>query len=148
MKLTLDADPRFNLVRSYGPGEVRIGEQVVRTNCIVTAHELVTDWSASSAEALQVEDLEPLFALAPDVVLLGTGEVQRFPARVVRAAFMERHIALEPMDLGAACRTFNILVQEERRVAAALFVGSPVAEGDRRKTQGEKASTNQTIIRS
>jgi uncharacterized protein len=122
MKLTLDADSRFNLIRSYGPGEVRIGVQIVRSNCIVTAAELIADWKAVSPEALDASDLEPIFALAPELVLLGTGPVQRFPPIGVRAAFLERRIALEPMDLGAACRTFNVLVQEERRVAAALFV--------------------------
>ncbi|HKZ73087.1 MAG TPA: Mth938-like domain-containing protein [Steroidobacteraceae bacterium] len=122
MKLTLDADPRVNLIRAYGPGEVRVGERVIRTNCIVTASEIVADWSARSPEELQPADLERLFALTPEVVLLGTGDMQRFPPRAVRMAFLERQIALEPMDLGAACRTFNILVQEERRVAAALFV--------------------------
>jgi uncharacterized protein len=122
MKLTLDADSRVNLIRSYGPGEVRVGEQILRGNCIVTATELVPEWKALSADSLVPTDLEVLFALSPEIVLLGTGATQRFPPAAVRAAFLERRIALEPMDLGAACRTFNILVQEERRVAAALFV--------------------------
>jgi uncharacterized protein len=122
MKLSLDADSRLNLVRSYGPGEVRIGEQILRTNCIVTAQRVVADWKASSPESLQVSDLDAILALEPEIVLLGTGATQRFPSAAIRAAFLERRIALETMDLGAACRTFNILVQEERRVAAALFV--------------------------
>lgn len=122
MKLTLDADPRVNLIHGYGPGEIRVGERTLTANCIVTATEIVADWSAVSAEALQGSDLEVIFALRPDIVLLGTGAAQRFPPIGTRAAFLERRIALEPMDLGAACRTFNILVQEERRVAAALFV--------------------------
>jgi uncharacterized protein len=122
MKLTLDADSRVNLIRSYGPGEVRVGQHTFRTHCIVTATEIVADWRAISPEELQPADLEPIFALNPEIVLLGTGAVQRFPPLRVRGAFLDRRIALEPMDLGAACRTFNILVQEERRVAAALFV--------------------------
>jgi uncharacterized protein len=122
MKLTLDADSRVNLIRSYAPGEVRVGQHILRANCIVTATQIVADWPASSPEALQRPELEAIFALGPEIVLLGTGAAQRFPPAEVRGAFLERRIALEPMDLGAACRTFNILVQEERRVAAALFV--------------------------
>ena len=122
MKLTLDADSRVNLIRSYAPGEVRVGQQTLRTNCIVTATEIVADWPARSPEGLQRSDLEAIFALGPEIVLLGTGNSQRFPPIEVRAAFLERRVGLEPMDLGAACRTFNILVQEERRVAAALFL--------------------------
>jgi uncharacterized protein len=122
MKLTLDADSRVNLIHSYGAGEVRVSGRTVRSNCIVTADAVVEDWSAPSPEALRVEHLEPLFALEPEVVLLGTGDAQRFPSKDVRVAFLSRRIALETMDLGAACRTFNILVQEGRRIAAALFV--------------------------
>lgn len=114
MQLTLDADPRVNLIRAYCAGEVRVGERVLRANCIITADAVIENW--------QPADLNPLLALAPDVVLLGVGETQSFPPRALRSAFEERRIALEAMTLGAACRTFNILVQEGRKVAAALLL--------------------------
>ena len=63
-----------------------------------------------------------IFALAPELVLLGTGPTQQFASAQVRAAFAQRRVGIEVMQLGAACRTFNVLVQEERRVAAALFL--------------------------
>jgi Uncharacterized conserved protein len=122
MKFTLDADQGVNLIRSYARGEVRIGERVVQSNCIVSADAVITDWSPLRPADLEIEHLEPIFRLEPQVVLLGTGATQLFPARHIRAAFIERGIGLEAMDLGAACRTFNILVQEGRRVAAALFL--------------------------
>lgn len=121
MKFTLDSRDDINLIRGYGSGEVRIGEQVVRGPCIVTADRLITDWSVRDAATLAPEDLAPILELAPDVVLLGTGPKQLFPADAVRRVFAVRNIGLEVMDLGAACRTYNILVQEERRVAAALL---------------------------
>jgi uncharacterized protein len=114
MQMTLDADSRVNLIRSYAAGEVRIGERVVHESLLVTASTLIEKWDP--------RDLEAVFALKPDVVLLGSGEVQQFPPSSVRAAFAQRRIALEPMTLGAACRTFNILVQEGRNVAAALVL--------------------------
>jgi len=114
MQLTLDADSAVNLIRSYAPGEVRVGERVFNANCIITADALIENWNGA--------DLEAVFTLQPDVVLLGTGEVQQFAPREMRKAFEERRIALESMTLGAACRTFNILVQEGRRVAAALLL--------------------------
>jgi uncharacterized protein len=122
MKFTLDARTDINLIRGYGEGEVRINEVVQRAPCIVTAQQLVRDWRARTIATLAVEDLEQIFALQPDVVLLGTGPRQIFPDRAIRQAFMRRKVGLEVMDLGAACRTYNILVQEERRVAAALFL--------------------------
>ena len=121
MKFTLDSRTDVNLIRGYGAGEVRIGELVHHAPCIVTAQQLVLDWQARDVASLQVGDLQALFALRPEVVLLGTGARQIFPPRAIRQAFAAHQVGLEVMDLGAACRTYNILVQEERRVVAALF---------------------------
>ncbi|MGH8218041.1 MAG: Mth938-like domain-containing protein [Steroidobacteraceae bacterium] len=122
MKFTLDARTDVNLVRGYAPGAVRVGDRVMSRNFILAADALITDWEAPSEGELSAEHLAPVFDLNPELVLLGTGEAQRFPSARVREAFAARGIALEAMDLGAACRTYNILVQEERRVVALLFV--------------------------
>ena len=122
MKFTLDSRTDINLIRAYREGEVQINELVLRAPCIVTAQQLVRDWQARSVSTLALADLEQIFALQPDVVLLGTGPRQIFPERVIRQAFAARKVGLEVMDLGAACRTYNILVQEERQVAAALLL--------------------------
>jgi uncharacterized protein len=122
MKFTLDARSGVNLIRAYSASELRIGERTVVRSCIVTADTLITDWQPAAPDEMTVTELEPLFALTPQIVLAGSveqGVVARFD---VRAACASRGIALEMMDLGAACRTFNILVQEERRVAAVLFL--------------------------
>lgn len=121
MKLTLDADTRVNLIRSYSTHEVRVGEQRFERSCIIAPDSVLADWRPANVDDLEEADLEPLFALKPEVVLLGTGTQQRFAPPAVRIAFAKRRVALEAMDLGAACRTFNILVQEERRVCAALL---------------------------
>jgi uncharacterized protein len=121
VKFTLDARSDINLLRGYGPGEVRIGELVHHAPCIVTAQQLVLDWQVRDVASLVEADLGAVFALKPDVVLLGTGARQIFPQRAIRQAFTAHRMGLEVMDLGAACRTYNILVQEDRRVAAVLF---------------------------
>lgn len=121
MKFTLDSRDDINLIRGYAAGEVHIAELVQRGPCIVTADRLILDWQARDVATLAPADLEPIFALRPDIVLLGTGARQIFPANGIRQAFAARKVGLEVMDLGAACRTYNILAQEERRVAAALF---------------------------
>jgi uncharacterized protein len=122
MKLTLENNPDLNFIRSYSPEELKIGEHSVRSSCIVMADALIANWPPATLDDLQVNHLEPIFELQPELVLLGTGARQRFPPAEVRAAFAAKKIGLEAMDLGAACRTFNILVQEDRRVAAALFL--------------------------
>jgi uncharacterized protein len=121
MKLTLEASSQVNLIRAYSATEVRVGELTLSSSCIITADRVIADWEPRSLEELSTAHLEKLFALQPEVVLLGTGRAQRFAPSAIRAAFAERRVGLEAMDLGAACRTFNVLVQEDRRVAAALF---------------------------
>ena len=122
MKFTLESSSRVNLVRAYSRTELLIGEERVLSSCIVSADRLITDWPPPRYEALDLQHLREIFALQPEVVLLGTGERQRFPPADVRSAFGERGVGLEVMDLGAACRTYNILVQEERHAVAALFL--------------------------
>lgn len=122
MKFTLEGGSRANLVRGYSPQEIRIGDQLLTASCIVSADSLIADWEPRSFAELQSAHMERILALRPEVVLLGTGPTQRFPPAAIRAALTARGVGLEVMDLGAACRTFNILVQEERRVAAGLFL--------------------------
>lgn len=122
MRFTLDARSDVNLIRGYGAGVLRIGERTVQDSCIVSAETLVTDWGVQSVAQLTAEHLAAVWPLKPEVALLGTGARQLFPARDVREAFNTHGVALETMDLGAACRTYNILVQEERRVVALLIL--------------------------
>jgi uncharacterized protein len=122
MKFTLEASSRVNLIRGYSPQEIQVGSQRLKASCIITADTLITQWEPASFADLKAEHLEAILALKPELVLLGTGPTQRFPPAAIRAAFTTGGVGLEVMDLGAACRTFNILVQEERRVAAALFL--------------------------
>ena len=122
VKFTLEPPTRANLVRSYSDTELRIGEQRVQHSCLLTADTLITAWPPATFDELKASHLEAIFALGPELVLLGTGPTQRFATTEVRAEFARRGIGLEVMQLGAACRTFNVLVQEERRVLAALFL--------------------------
>jgi uncharacterized protein len=122
MKFTLESRSDVNLIRGYAPGAVRVGDRVLASHCIIAADTLITEWEAPSAAELSAAHLAPVFDLKPEIALLGTGATQRFPSAQVREAFASRGIGLEVMDLGAACRTYNILVQEERRVVALLFV--------------------------
>jgi len=122
MKFTLEGSSNVNLIRSYSSEEIRVGEHRIHSSCLVTADTLIAQWPPATLDELQPSHLEPIFELRPELVLLGTGARQRFAPAGIRAAFVTRGIGIEAMDLGAACRTFNILVQEDRRVAAALFL--------------------------
>jgi uncharacterized protein len=122
VQFTLEPPSQANLIRGYSDRELRIGQLRVTRSCIVTATQLITEWPPLSFGELAPEHLDMIFALEPELVLLGTGTTQRFASMALRGAFVRRRVGLEVMELGAACRTFNVLVQEERRVAAALFL--------------------------
>jgi uncharacterized protein len=122
MRFTLEAGSAGNLIRGYSGEEIRIGERVVRASCIVTATQLLTSWGPESFAEFTSTHLQTLIGLAPELVIVGTGTHQQFAPLEIRQALARQGIGLEAMQLGAACRTFNVLVQEERRVAAALFL--------------------------
>jgi uncharacterized protein len=122
MKLTDERTAGAHVVRSYAPGEIRVGEHVLTGSCLISATQLITDWRPQSVETLELTDVEPLLALKPEIVVLGAGTRQRFPSAQWMAALLSRGIGCEVMDTGAACRTYNVLVSESRNVVAALFV--------------------------
>lgn len=121
MKLTIDSRTDINLVRSYAPGEVRIGDALLRTPVLVSATAIVTDWPVHSIAALDEELLAPLLALEPQVVIIGMPAPVSWPPAAVRAHLGRHRVGLEVMEFGAACRTFNVLAQEDRRVVLALL---------------------------
>jgi len=114
----------INLIRRYGADFIVIGENEIRESCIVSATSLVS-WAPRSVNELTSEHLEVLFALRPEVVVLATGARQVFPRAALRAEFATRKIGLEVMEIGAACRTYNVLVGEERKVFGAILLPGP-----------------------
>jgi uncharacterized protein len=122
MRLTDDRTAGAFLVRSYAPGELRVGDAVLRRSCLISAERLIDDWRPQTLAELSDADLEPVFALQPEIVVLGSGERQRFPDTRLLAAILARGVGCEVMDTGAACRTYNVLVSESRRAVAALFL--------------------------
>ena len=107
------------MITAYGDDYVMVNGARRDTNVIVTATE-VKPWSAAGFEHLNEHDFAALAELGAEIVLLGTGKRQRFPHPRLTSALGEKHIGLEVMDLKAACRTYNILIAEERKVALAL----------------------------
>ncbi len=122
MQFTRHTDSPANVVRSWSPSRIRIGEEWITRSVIVHPRGLVLEWPPDCVEALASEHLEAVFALEPEVVLLGTGTGIEFPAAAITDEFRRRGVGLEVMDTGAACRTYNVLVYEERAVAAALIL--------------------------
>jgi uncharacterized protein len=110
----------LNTFTGYGEGYVLVNGERHETNLVVLPDRLLA-WSAASFDALAESDFEDLLDLAPEILLLGTGPRQRFPHPRLTRALAARRIGVEAMDLQAACRTYNFLMAEDRRVAAALL---------------------------
>jgi uncharacterized protein len=121
MKLHLAAAGSQNMFTGYGPGYVAVNHVRHEKHIVVTAGEIM-EWSVENFEALSMETFDSLLALKPEIVLLGTGSVLRFPAPALSRGLTAGGIGLEVMDSRAACRTFNILIAEGRKVVAAILV--------------------------
>jgi uncharacterized protein len=126
MRFTRDASSGINFIRGYGSGELRINDTVYRGAVIVSAAALLNEPHVATFEALLSDELSGaetarVMALDPEVVLLGTGPRQIFPPAEFGARFLRKGIGFEVMDTGAACRTYNVLVAEQRRVVAVLL---------------------------
>lgn len=122
MRLHLDFDAGKNIIRAYDTGFITINDRQVRHSVIVTPERLITDWPPRSFAELTESHLEWLAPLEPEIVLLGTGSRQQFPHPRLTRALTGRRIGVEVMDTAAACRTYNIIMAEGRRVAAALLM--------------------------
>ena len=122
MRFTQDSSTAAQRIREYRPGELRINDAVFRETVIVSASSVTVLPQVRDMDGLAAFDPAPLLALEPELVLIGTGQRQIFPAASFRAQFLNAGIGFEVMDTGAACRTFNVLVTEQRRVAALLMV--------------------------
>ncbi|XFC38571.1 Mth938-like domain-containing protein [Stenotrophomonas indicatrix] len=109
-------------LRAADGRSARVNDRVLGNSFFLTPDQLVELWPVTDVAALQVADLEPILALKPALILLGTGERQAFPPAVVMAACLSRGIGLEVMNNPAAARTFNILAGEGRKVAAAFIL--------------------------
>ena len=121
LKLHLANISGINAFTGYGEGYVMVNAQRYERSLVVLPDQLVTDWRPAGFDALDPADFARLAGLAPEIVLLGTGSKIRFPRPELTRALIDARIGLEVMDIRAACRTFNILAAEERKVAAALL---------------------------
>ena len=121
MDLTLQRPGNYLYIRSVSDGRIRIGDDWYQVPLILSPDVVISDWSAQNIDDIDEAALAPVFELQPEVVLLGTGARQIFLPAEKLMMFHSRGIGVEVMATSAACRTFNVLVSEERRVVVALL---------------------------
>lgn len=124
MQLSHERPEGFLFFRTCTADAVTVVDRVLRHSFLLAPDRLVEDWPVTRAEEFDVAAADALAALDPEVVLLGTGAQQVFPPREAQVALLRRRIGIEVMTNAAACRTYNLLASEGRRVVAAIMLGN------------------------
>ena len=109
-------------IRAYQPGRITVNETSLTHSFIVASDQLVTDWPPQRFEDLTAEHLKAALALDPEILIIGTGDKQRFLSGELMGALSRGTMGIELMDTAAACRTYNVLLSEGRKVVAAILV--------------------------
>ncbi len=127
MKLHLTQAEGQNLITGFTDDSIDINYQCYTSSVIVMPNRIIADWQSITSpplsfETLTTHDIEKIAILEPEVVLLGTGKTHRFLHPKLSVALSQQGVAVECMTTAAACRTYNILMSEGRKVAAALLL--------------------------
>ena len=110
------------IIRACDDGQVTIGAQSYQRSLILTPERVIPDWQPQQVTDITEQDFDSILALQAEIILLGTGTRLCFPSAQLRAYVLATGTGLEVMDTSAACRTYNILLSENRRVVAALLI--------------------------
>jgi len=122
MKISLDDMDESLVIRGYGPGEVAVGRHRYTSSLLVTPDGVVPDWGPNGVAEITTRHLLDILSYRPELLILGTGERQDFPSPRLFTDLMDARVGYEVMATPAACRTYNILLAEGRRVVAALLL--------------------------
>lgn len=122
MQFTQDLPEGYLFFRNCAADAVMVVDRVLTRSFVLVPDRLVEDWPVTTAAQFDLAAADAIAALDPELVLLGTGPRQVFPPREAQVALLRRQIGVEVMDNAAACRTYNLLAGEGRRVAAAIML--------------------------
>ena len=123
MKLHHNAQNDLNIIKAYSDESVTINEEVFTHSIVVQANAVNRNWLPQNIDELDVKAINELAQLDTEIILLGTGRQQHFPDRRLFIPLYDNKIGIEVMDTPAACRTYNILLEQDRAVTAALLIG-------------------------
>ena len=110
------------VIRAYAPGRINVSDVLLTKSFILAPDRVLEDWPPQRFEDLEPAHFEAALALKPEILLIGTGATQRFLPGSLMAELSAKGIGVEVMDTAAACRTYNILLSEDRKVVAALLM--------------------------
>lgn len=109
-------------IRAYSAGQIAVNDECLTRSIVISVSQLIRDWPPQRFEDITREHLQLAAELRPEILLLGTGALMRFPPPGLVAELQAAGVGIEVMDTAAACRTFNVLAAERRQVVAALLM--------------------------
>lgn len=122
MKFAQDNQDKGYVITSYCDDSISINGKAFEQSLIITADRLIESWGPADIHSLQSEHIDEILTLRPELVLIGTGNRLIFPAIECYSALIRAGIGVDFMDTGAACRTYNILMSEDRDVVAGIIL--------------------------
>ncbi len=125
MQLNLERPDYSWFLRGADGTHALVNDRVLAQSFCIAPDALIEDWPVRRAATMTPSDLEPLLALNPELIVLGTGAVQVFPSAAVLATCLSRGVGIEVMTNAAAARTFSVLAGEGRRVVAGFILDQP-----------------------
>ncbi|WP_267220845.1 Mth938-like domain-containing protein [Dyella silvae] len=125
MDLSLDHPGSYLFVRRVGPRSIVVVDRELTASFLLSPERAVENWPVTASSELDAGHVDAILALNPEVVLLGTGERQVFPAPAFLAGLLRKGVGVEVMDNAAAARTYDLLAGENRRVVAAFILPAP-----------------------
>ena len=112
-----------NSISAYASGRITVNGEAIMHSVIITPERIIHDWLPAVFDEMEATHLEGFGELEPEIILIGTGDTLHFPPAAWTAGYLASGIGVEVMDTAAACRTYNVLLSEDRRVVAALLIG-------------------------
>jgi len=122
MDLSLDRPGSYLFVRRVGARSITVVDRELTSSFLLSPERAVEDWPVTASNELDASHVDGILELKPEVVLLGTGERQVFPAPAFMAGLLRKGVGVEVMDNAAAARTYDLLAGERRRVVVAFIL--------------------------
>lgn len=119
---SLDNNPALYQIRGFKPGQIQVNDKILTRSLIISAQQLLENWTPTCAAEITQETLTQAAALKPAILLIGTGKTPHFLPLEIYGNLLNQGIGVEVMDTAAACRTYNALTSENREVVAALVL--------------------------
>lgn len=125
MKIELDSEnPASNKIISYSDDSFTLKNKVIKSNIVISNDRLIENWCVASYKILALQHMDSIIEWQPEIILLGTGKESGFQNYELLSHFAAKNIGFEVMNTGAACRSYNLLIDEGRNVVACLFLNS------------------------